>query len=243
MHKVLIPSWTYRVMNYDVKFYRRFVVNRWGKPQNFMHKRLCICLRQDTHKRGGEKLYKHLIRSNNVIVSKWYTVHLLCRGSWKHFTTLLSPVFGHWCDKAAVGCITSFGHSQGESPWCCSMCVHVCVHRKGRMQSLRTLPLLQQAFPPTPAPTPSHPSHPCLHSDVQFDQILWHGDKRLPLFPSFSAFLFLQCHQYAECCCFGSRHRELIQTDTTAFHFSFVISQSVSLQYVHHIVSSSIQEG
>lgn len=39
------------------------------------------------------------------------------------------------------------------------------------------------------------------------------------------------------------RQRELIQTETITFHFCCVISQSslVSLQYVHHIVSSSMQ--
>lgn len=62
-----------------------------------------------------------------VTVPKWYTVHPLCHGSWKQSSILFSPVFGHWCDKAAVGCITSLGYSQGESPWCCCACVSVCV--------------------------------------------------------------------------------------------------------------------
>lgn len=173
-----------------------------------------------------------------VTVPKWYTVHLLCHGSWKHFSTLLSPVFGHWCDKAVVGCITSLGYSRGESPWCCCVCVSVCVSAE-REECHHWAPChcASNPLPRTPALY-----RPCLHSDVQLEQIWWHKDKSLPLFLSFSAFLFLQCYQSTECWCLGRRHRELIQTDTTTFHFSFVISQSVSLQYVHHIVSSSVQE-
>lgn len=90
-----------------------------------------------------------------VKVPRWYTVHLLCHGWWKHFSTLLAPVFGHWCDKAVRGCVTSLGYSRGESPWWCCVCVRLCVcPQKGKNATIERHAIAPAILSPAPPPSP-----------------------------------------------------------------------------------------
>lgn len=82
------------------------------------------------------------------------------------FATLASPVFGHWCDKVVMGCITPGGNPLAKL--CVSVCMSVHVPtKKGRMPPLKRLAIAPASL--SPAPTP--PPHPRLHSDVQLEQI------------------------------------------------------------------------
>ena len=110
----------------------------------------------------------------------------------------------------------------GGNPPAAVQCVCVRPHREGRMRAIEH----PATAPATRTPcSPPHPFRPPAHSDVQSEQILWHQDKSLPLFLSFSSFLFPLCHQSTECRCLGPRHRDCIQTDTITFHFCFVIAR------------------
>lgn len=84
-------------------------------------------------------------------------------------TLLLSPVFGHWCDKAAAGCVTSLGYSRGGIPLALP-CVRVRVRGCVCPQEGKNATIERPAISPAPL-SPALP-HRGLHSDVQSEQIL-----------------------------------------------------------------------
>ena len=111
---------------------------------------------------------------------------------------------------------TPRGNPPGVAVYVCELCVSL---QKGKNATIEHPAIAPAILSPAPPPLP------VLACTLTYSWSRF-GDTKIKAFLCFSAFLFLLCHQRAECCSLGRRHRELIQTDTITFHFCFVIIQS-----------------